>query len=96
MVNLTWTDNALTDIEDIGEYISKDSVRYAKNIVKTIYDSAQLLKSNPKIGRIVAEMNIENIREIIKGNYRIIYIIKEKANIEILTVHHSAKELKEL
>jgi plasmid stabilization system protein ParE len=45
------------------------------------------------IGRIVPEIEIVEIRELIEGNYRIIYRIFSKESIEILTVHHSARDI---
>jgi len=34
------------------------------------------------------------IRELIEGNYRIIYKIVNEYQIDILTIHHSARDLK--
>lgn len=42
------------------------------------------------MGRVVPKITQNEIREIIKGNYRIIYRLKDNT-IEILTIHHSAK-----
>jgi mRNA-degrading endonuclease RelE of RelBE toxin-antitoxin system len=42
---------------------------------------------------MVPEKNSDAIRELIEGNYRIIYQIRSEDRIEILTVHHSAKPL---
>jgi len=47
------------------------------------------------IGRTVPEINDKNIREIIKGSYRIIYQIKKSRHAEILTVFHSSRLLNE-
>lgn len=30
MVQVNWTDSALQDLDDIGDYIAKDSLRYAE------------------------------------------------------------------
>jgi hypothetical protein len=30
MVEIVWTDSAIQDLNDIGEYIAKDSIRYAE------------------------------------------------------------------
>lgn len=49
----------------------------------------------PKIGRIVPELNNENIREIIFKNYRIIYLLFEENNVNIIAVHNSSKPLSE-
>jgi len=44
------------------------------------------------VGRTARESDNENVRELIEGNYRIIYeIIAEQ--IFVLTVHHSSREL---
>ena len=48
----------------------------------------------PQTGRIVPEKNEENLRELIEGNYRIIYEIISADQINILTVYHSARDLK--
>ena len=44
-------------------------------------------------GRIVPETNDKNIREIIKGNYRIIYFLSNDQAANILTVFHTARLL---
>jgi len=54
---------------------------------------ARLIESKPLIGRIVPEVGQNDIREIITGNYRIIYQTKVKESAYILTVHHSSRLL---
>ena len=46
----------------------------------------------PRSGRIVPEVGDPAIREILLGNYRIVYRIKSGA-VEILAVHHGARLL---
>lgn len=93
MGEINWTEKALNDLHDIGEYISKDSNRYASLTLEKLIETARLIEDNPFIGRIVPELNIEEIREIITGNYRIIYQISESEAINILTIHHSSRLL---
>ncbi len=92
MVDLKWTKQALNDVESIAEYISKDSPYYAKIFSQKIFKSVERLEIFPKSGRIVPEMKNKTIREIIIGNYRIIYKINTD-KIEIITVYHSARLL---
>jgi toxin ParE1/3/4 len=94
MVKLIWTDQAIDDLGDIGNYIAGSSEKYAKLTVRNLYDRTDILKQFPKAGRIVPEKNEEDIRELIEGNYRIIYEIASDILIYILTVHHSARDLK--
>ncbi len=94
MVKIVWTDQAIQDLTDIGEYIANDSERYAREVVQSLFESVHLLKSHPKAGRIVPEYRLTYIRELIRGSYRVVYRIVDKFRIDILTVHHSARLLK--
>ena len=93
MVKVVWTQRALVDLDDIGEYISKDSTKYAKLTLEKLIDSARMIAMNPLSGRIVPESNDKSIREIIKGNYRVIYQIRNINSAFILTVFHTSRLL---
>ncbi len=93
MVGLKWTTQAIEDVEAICAFIAKDSTIYACLFVKDILQAVKQLGNFPKSGRMVPEFCDKNVREIILGNYRIIYRIKFDA-IEILTIYHSARLLK--
>jgi addiction module RelE/StbE family toxin len=93
MVKVVWTDSAIQALNDIGEYIAKDSERYAKMVIQHLFESTDLLEYHAKSGRIVSEFNNKNIRELIRGKYRIVYHIVDNSRIDILTVHHAARLL---
>ena len=93
MARLSWTDQAVVDLTNIADFIAKDSVKYAKITVTRIRTVAKQLKEFPLSGRKVPEMNTDHIRELIMGNYRIIYFIVSSERIDIITVHHSSKRL---
>ena len=93
MAEIKWTTQSLEDINSIAEYISKDSVRYAELFVEKIFYRTEILNKHPRTGRIVPEIEDESIRELILISYRIIYKIYS-SHIDILTVHHSARLLK--
>ncbi len=46
----------------------------------------------PLSGRVVPEYNMEQIREVIEGYYRIIYYIKPD-QIDVIAVIHTARNL---
>jgi addiction module RelE/StbE family toxin len=94
MVRINWTLQAKDDLKDIADYISKDSVVYAKRQALKIKNKTSILKTQIKAGKVVPEIENSDIREIIEGNYRIIYKIISKNRIDILTVHHSARDLR--
>lgn len=92
MVKVIWTKQSIEDINNIAEYISLDSARYAESWVEEIFDKEFILSTFPDSGRIVPELKQENIREIITGNYRLVY----RTNIdflEVLTVYHCSRLL---
>ncbi len=93
MVEINWTDSAIQDLNDIGDYISKDSVRYAELTVMELFESVDILERHPKSGVIVPEFNNNNIRQIFKGDYRIAYQIINDFRIDITTVHNCARLL---
>ncbi len=92
MAKIVWTEQSVLELQDIFDYISKGSKRYAENQVRRVKAKTSILKTRPESGRIVPEMGINKIRELIEGNYRIIYRILKKDSIEILTIHHSARD----
>ena len=61
--------------------------------VEKIKNKTEILKSQIEIGKIVEEIGNPNIRELIEGNYRIIYRVVDKKTIHILMIHHSARDL---
>ena len=93
MVRINWTIQAKSDLKSIADYIAKDSTQFAKLQVVKIRNRTQVLKSHIRVGRVVPEINKKNIRELIMGNYRIIYKIVTENQIDILTVYHSARDL---
>jgi len=91
MVEIIWTDSAIQDLHDIGDYIAKDSDKYAQITVNRLFDSVDILELYPHAGKIVPEFNEVSIRELIRGNYRIVYQIMDENRIDILTVHNCAR-----
>lgn len=94
MAEVKFTDQSINDLNDIAEYISNDSVFYAELQIQKLINRTDTLEKFPLIGRIVPELNLKSVREIIEGNYRIIYRVVNKSMIHILTFHHSRRKLK--
>jgi len=88
-VEVKWTTQSLEDIANIAEFIAQDSERYAQIQTERFFDRTVVLETFPHSGRIVPEISSGDIRELMEGNYRIIYRIVDSSRIDILTVHHS-------
>jgi|SRR3989338_181255 len=90
MTKIVWTDPAIRDLTNIHSYISRDSSVYADALVLEIFHFVDQLEQFPQSGRVVPELKEENTREIIVGNYRVIYDIAQ-SKVRILTVLHGAR-----
>jgi toxin ParE1/3/4 len=89
---VTWSPEAIEDIEQIAVYIAKDSPAYAGSVVRKILASGRHLGSFPISGRVVPEVGTDAIREVFAFNYRIIYRV-EPSCVTILTVVHQKRSL---
>ena len=92
-MKILWTKESLIRLQEIEEYISRDNPIVAIEFVDNLIKIAETLVDNPKEGRVVPELSIENIRELLYKNYRIVYLVK-KSKIEILTVFEGHQLLK--
>ncbi|MDN4165369.1 type II toxin-antitoxin system RelE/ParE family toxin [Cytophagales bacterium LB-30] len=93
MVEIRWLKEALDDMKDIHGYIARDSKSYARRQVVQLTDKVQILKTRILIGKIVEEVSREDIREIVHGHYRIIYRIVNDKRVDVLFVHHGARDI---
>ncbi len=89
---LIWAPSSLECIDKIAEYIAVDSIFYAQVFVKKVFSFGKQIALFPDAGRIVPEYSDKSIREIIYGNYRIVYKI-DKESINVLSVSGSAQLL---
>jgi toxin ParE1/3/4 len=92
MAQVKWTPQALDDLEAICLFIARDAPQMATVFADRAFHATDRLADYPRSRRIVPELEIENIREIFFGNYRLIYRIRED-QVHIVTVHHGARLL---
>ena len=90
---IKWTIRALNDLRDVYGFIAKDSKRYAQVQVEDIQNSALNLTSFPLMGRTVPEFPHLPYREILVGNYRVIYRLKEEQSLVIIMAVAHGKHL---
>ncbi len=91
-MKINWSPLSLDRILEIANYIAEDKPGASNNWVESVFKSAERLVKFPESGRIVSEIKRTEIREILLGNYRIIYRI-ENDLISVLTVRHGKQFL---
>jgi len=92
MTRLEWTEPAVADLENIQDYIARDSAEYADAVIERLILSVDQLESFPESGRRVHESADTKIRELLVERYRIIYRLRKGA-VQILAVVHGARNL---
>lgn len=73
---IEWTAPAFNDMNNIREYISKDSPFYARQFIERIFNCVENLSTQPELGRIAPEEERKDIRELIYRDNRIIYLME--------------------
>jgi len=91
-MKVIWSPLAVDRASEIAEYIALDKPSAANKWITTVFSKVEQLTSSPEIGRMVTEIGNEQFRELIYGNYRIIYRI-EKKQVLILTIRHGKQIL---
>ena len=86
-MKIIWSPHAIDRITEIADYIAHDNVDASTKWIESLFTQVERLIEFPESGRIVPEINRDDIRELIYKNYRIIYQ-KGKREISILTVRH--------
>ena len=90
VVQVFWTPQAVADLEAIRDFIARDSPRHADLTAANIRRAVGRLQTFPRSGRVVAELGDPDIREVIVGTYRVVYLLRS-IRAEILTVFHGAQ-----
>lgn len=91
-MRVVWSPLALAKVEEIADVIRYDKPGAAQKWVEELLDAAGSLVDLPRRGRKVPEIDRADIRELLLGNYRLIYRI-EDAVVSILTVRHGRQLL---
>ena len=83
---------AIKDLEAIENYYLDIAPEYASIFVNSVFERTQALSDMPYLGRIVPEVGDRSVRELIHQGYRIMYVVNENDDAEILTVLHSTQQ----
>jgi addiction module RelE/StbE family toxin len=89
---LLWTEPARDDLREIFRFIRQDNPVAAGNVIQEIREKVERLALFPLSGRNVPELPDPGLREVIVGNYRVIYRLVGNT-VEILTVVHGRRKV---
>ena len=93
MAQVIWQPEAISDLEQIYNYLYERIPATAGDKIYEIYESAGRLKNFPLSGRIIPEFDTPEKREIIHYPYRVMYEVIDD-EVHITTVIHGAMDFK--
>lgn len=88
---IRWTERAIADLEEIGDYIARNKPSAAAGWVQELIAGAERAALLPFGGRRVPELARDDIREVRKPTYRVVYRVTS-ARIEVLTVFEGHRQ----
>jgi plasmid stabilization system protein ParE len=94
-MKLRWTPHSIADLHAIYDHIAEDSPQNAANMVDRLTAREDQIIAQPRSGRMVPEVERDDVRELIEYPYRIIYRIWSD-RIDIVTVMHGAQILRDI
>lgn len=89
-----WTRQSRDDLRAIRAHIARDAPVTATAYVRKLRASVARLREFPFSGEVVPEFGREDLREILQGNYRLIYRVCD-GRVDVLAVFHSSRILGE-
>jgi len=94
MGQVSWTDEAVSWLRDIHDYITNDNPEAAQRAVLGILDKTQTLLRFPHRGYRYEGESERDVRILLYGHYRIAYLIGGDGDIDVLDVFHGALDVK--
>ena len=92
-VTIVITESAYSDLEDIENYISRDSPLMARRFINKIFERIDQLYNYPTSGKLVPEIKDKSVRELLINKYRIIYKVVDEQHINIIRIVHGSRLL---
>jgi toxin ParE1/3/4 len=86
--------DAQRDLDSIYDYIARESISAANEILDALRERFRLLASQPLLGQFRAEL-APNVRSFSVGNY-VIFYRPVRVGIEVTRVIHSARDIDKL
>ena len=94
---IIFSPRAQRDLRNIKRYISVYSFQVAERFCQKLVAKTEVLEVHPEIGRMVPSFASRSLREIIVGNYRVIYRVDLLAKqIEMIRYWHAARGIPEI
>lgn len=84
---VVWSSAARTALDEVVEYLARDSRESALRILTRALETAASLSALPERGRVVPELSDPAIRELFVYRYRLLYRIFDEVVVIVAFLH---------
>lgn len=91
-MRVVWTDTAVGHLTAIHDHVAQNAPIYARALVDRLTARSKQIAQFPRSGRVLAEYEDPQIREVLESPYRIIYEVRSD-QLVVLAVIHEVREL---
>ena len=93
-VRISFAHSAIEDLEQVLAYYTAEGVpEVGRRLVADVVAAVETLATHPDMGRVVPEVNTDNLRELIRPPFRIVYR-RETSKVRVVRVWRSERLLK--
>ncbi len=92
MAQIIWTEPALTDLDEIAEYIAFSNLVAASGLVSEVFAKVQRLEQFPKSGKVALEIPELGYREVVVPPCRVFYRLEQ----DVAYIVHVCREERSL
>ena len=96
MAQIIWSNPAIEDLHQLREFYSQFSEGYAERLIDKLIARVDILINFPQSGRMAPQFNDGLTRELVNGDYNIIYRVQDANTIIIYRIQNNAKPLAKL
>jgi toxin ParE1/3/4 len=93
VAQVVWTEPALSDLDEIADYIALDNPGAARRFVQKVFSTVGRLEQFPESGRFPPELDRSRYREVIVGPCRVFYR-SDQGKVYILFVMRGERQLR--
>ena len=96
MAQIIWSNPAIEDLHQLREFYSQFSEGYADRLIDKLIARADILINFPQSGRMAPQFKDGLTRELVSGDYSIIYRIQDADTVTISRIQNNSKPLTRL
>ena len=96
MAQIIWSNPAIDDLHQLREFYSQYSEGYADRLIDKLIARVDIFIRFPQSGRIAPQFHDGLTRELVSGDYSIIYRIQDANTITISRIQNNSKPLTRL